>query len=59
MPKKHDPKKRERKKRGNHVSKKKREKDRDDPREKTIASRSKLHPSIHSLMLLHLLIDIA
>ena len=45
MPKKHDPKKRERE-RGNHVSKK-REETRDDSREKTIASRSKPHPSVH------------
>ena len=46
MPKKHDPKKRrEREKRGNHVSKK--GSDRDDSREKTIASRSKSYPSIY------------
>ena len=36
MPKKHDPKKRGReRKRGNHVSKIKRERDRDDSREKS------------------------
>ena len=55
MPKKHDPKKE--RKRGSHVSKKKR--DRDDSREKTITSRSKPHPSIHPLIHLHLLIEIA
>ena len=52
------PKKRESEKKGVTMSQK-RERDKDDSREKTIASRSKLHPSIHSLMLLHLLIDIA
>jgi len=56
MPKKHDPKKRERK-RGSHVSRKK--KTRDDLREGTIASRSKPHLSIHPLIHLHLLIEIA
>jgi len=39
------PKKKEKEKRGSHVSKKK--ETRDDSREKTIASRSKPHPSIH------------
>ena len=34
-------------------------KDRDDSREKTITSRSKQHPSIHPLIHLHLLIEIA
>ena len=45
MPKKLDPKKE--RKRGSHVSKKEREKDRDDSREKTITSRSMSYPSIH------------
>ena len=45
MPKKHDPKK-EREKKGVTMSQKK-ERDKDDSREKTIASRSKPHPSIH------------
>ena len=59
MPKKHDPKKRERKKekeKGSHLSKKK---DRDDLREGTNALRSRSHPSIHPLIQLHLLIEIA
>ena len=55
MPKKHDPKK-ERKKGGSHVSKKK---TRDDSREKAITLRSKPHPSIHPLIHLHPLIEIA
>ena len=54
MPKKHDQKK---EKGDSHVSKKRW--DRDDSREKTITSRSKPHPSIHPLIHLHLLIEIA
>ena len=56
MPKKHDQKKKERKK-GVAMSQKKR--DRDDSREKINALRSKPHPSIHPLIHLHLLIEIA
>ena len=57
MPKKHDPKKeRERKKEkeGQPCLKK-----RDDSRERTNALRSKPYPSIHPLIHLHLLIEIA
>ena len=37
----------------------KKKRDRDDSREKTITSRSKPHPSIHPLIHLQLLIEIA
>ena len=59
MPKKHDPKKRREreKKKGSHVSKKR---DIGMIRErKAITSRSKSYPSIHPLIHLHLLIEIA
>jgi hypothetical protein len=57
MPKKHDPKKREKKEeRGSHVSKNKRG---DESRERTNALRSKPYPSIHPIIHLHLLIEIA
>ena len=59
MPKKHDPKKKEReRKRGIHVSKKKRDIGMIRER-KAITSRSKSYPSIHPLIHLHLLIEIA
>ena len=52
------PKKREREKKGVTMSQK-RERDKDDSREKTIAWRSKPYPSIHLSIHLHLLIEIA
>ena len=59
MPKKHDPKKREREK-GVAMSQKKERKDIGMIRErKAITSRSKSYPSIHPLIHLHLLIEIA
>ena len=59
MPKKHDPKKRrEKEKRGIHVSKKKRDIGMIRER-KAITSRSKSYPSIYPLIHLHLLIEIA
>ena len=64
MPKKHDPKKRRERKRGSHVSKKrkKRKRHRDDSREKSHYLKEQvisIHPSIHPLIHLHLLIEIA
>jgi len=41
------------------MSQKKEKKERDDTRERTNALRSKPYPSIHSLIHLHLLIEIA
>ena len=52
-------KKREIKKRGVAMSQKKEKKERADTRERTNALRSKPYPSIHSLIHLHLLIEIA
>jgi len=58
MPKKHDPKKREREKKGVAMSQKKRDIGMIRVR-KAITSRSKSYPSIHPLIHLHLLIEIA
>ena len=52
-------KKKERKSKGITMSQKKGKKERDDSRERTNALRRKSHPSIHTLIHLHLLIEIA